>query len=152
MAHATDKQHDLILTLINRLEGESYRFLSQVRGEWAMSGGQIARMTAPEASAIIDQLKDRIAERDRRRERGEEPEPAAAPAPTTGALPADQAIASLGRKLRLTTANSPDGFVVTVDSIMLAGKNHVPSLSVRCDTRPNLHSVPLSAIGSWQEV
>ena len=63
---ATDRQLDYLLTLANRLNGgTSFRYLSQVRDVLGLSSFQLERgITKPQASALIDGLKRRLAEQE----------------------------------------------------------------------------------------
>ena len=66
MTPATDRQLDYLLTLANQLNGgTSFRYLSQVRDILGLSGFQLERgITKPQASALIDDLKRRLAEKE----------------------------------------------------------------------------------------
>lgn len=60
---ATDSQLDYMLTLANKVNGTSYRYLSQVRDVLGLSSFQLQRgITKPQASALIDQLKKQLEE------------------------------------------------------------------------------------------
>ena len=68
MTPATDKQLDYLLTLANQVNGgTSFRYLSQVRGVLGLSSFQLERgITKPQASALIDDLKRRLADQKER--------------------------------------------------------------------------------------
>lgn len=144
MASATEKQADYLLSLINRWEGRTWRFLSQVKGEYAMSSGTVSRMTRDECSAMIDQLSNRLKRRDQ-----EPAEPAAEPA-ASGAMTGDDAVGLLGRRVEFTTAKTPDGgLVVTIQRIEIMGG--VPSL-IWHKRNGTIGHVAIDQVTSWRSV
>lgn len=67
---------------------------------------------------------------------------------TEGTLTPEQAVGFLGKRLRLTTQKTPDGFTVRVDSVFLWEGQ--PAIRVDSVERPTLSRVGLHVITSWQ--
>lgn len=144
MTTATEKQREYLLTLINKWERQSWRFLSQVKGEFAMSSGALGRMTRAECSAMIDDITARLQRRDQ-----EPAEAAAEPAPAaSGAMTGDDAVGLLGHRVELTTAKTPDGgLVVTIERIEIMGG--VPSL-IWHKRNGTIGHVAIDQVTSWR--
>lgn len=97
---ATDKQLDLLVALYNKINGADARYPSQVPQLHK------AKLSKPQASMLIDELREQIAN---------PPAPAADLSKgVDGAPSADQVLAMLGKRVVVTTTQDFAGWLTSV--------------------------------------
>jgi hypothetical protein len=137
MSPMTPTQADRLLELVNRATGRRYRSLSQAARHFGMSGGAVARVTGPQAEALVEEWAARPEYA--QPWTAETPHGASAAAAGDGAMSAEQAASVLGHELFVTTAAAPDGLTFIPDAVELLD-----------DGRPVLRGrVALAEITSW---